>query len=229
MTRYGVYLNDKSKQDTKAKSFVGGIPKLPKGTNLPTCSLCNSAETFFFQIAFPDDHPWKGVTLAMFACTSCTHEDFLIPEMLTIKLKGAIIPHGFLQTYQRNFHTFVFQTHTGVLVSDYDEKIIFREIIFRHTKSNRQEFGIIGNGPDWILEDESPSTYEGKEMLFLLQIHFENQFEIMADSSKQIELSLKGTPEPSPFGYYQLFIGNEIYLYGSKKPENNVYIWTQVE
>ena len=45
----------------------------------------------------------------------------------------------------------------------------------------------------------------------------------------QVELGLDGTPEPSPYGYYQLFIGNMTYLFGAKQPTAGagVYVLTQ--
>ncbi|KRG16934.1 hypothetical protein ACA29_02470 [Lederbergia galactosidilytica] len=40
-------------------SFIGGQPRIPENLDIPSCSLCGSEQTFFFQIAFPEGHSWQ--------------------------------------------------------------------------------------------------------------------------------------------------------------------------
>lgn len=91
------------KQNESDLSFIGGQPCIPPSIEMPVCELCGAEQTFFFQVAFPEGHVWQGLSMAVFACTSCAHEEYLIPEMLQGALPNADIPEGFLDSYQRNF------------------------------------------------------------------------------------------------------------------------------
>ncbi len=53
-------------------------------------------------------------------------------------------------------------------------------------------------------------------MFFLLQLLQGFQFEINEVATRQIELGLDGAAQPSPLSYYQLFIGNKIFLFGTE-------------
>lgn len=209
--------------------YIGGKPRLPINVEIPKCSLCGTRQTFFFQVAFPDDHKWKGFTMAVFECTSCAHENFLIPEMLNGKLFGANIPRNFLSTYQKNFRFEVFKTNSSQVVNDYPECIKFIRIKF--DGGNGPILGHIGGTPIWILEDESPGTYDsGTPMHFLLQVNHGFEFETLKGVQPQIELGLTGDPEPSPYDFYQLFIKNEIYFFGTDSRNLHlVYALTQVD
>ena len=54
------------------------------------------------------------------------------------------------------------------------------------------------------------------------------QFETVKGAPSQIEIGLFGDPEPSDLPYYQLFIGNEIYLFSNKYDRSLMYAITQV-
>lgn len=210
--------------------FIGGKPVLPRNQAIPPCALCGADQTFFFQVAFPDDHVWEGLSLAVFSCTSCADENHLIPEMLSGTLTGADIPKGFLINYQRNFHFAVFETSQGELSAQYQERVRFRPIRLERTDSNCR-IGQVGGVPTWVLEDESPATYDAQvPMHFLLQLDAGLEFETVQEAPPQMEVGLAGGVEPSPYDFYQLFIGNAIYLFGtSSRTPALVYAITQVE
>lgn len=210
--------------------FVGGRPKLPPAHRLPTCNMCGALQTFFFQIAFPDAHMWTGFTLAVFACTSCARERYRIPEMLRCPLPGADISSQFLTRYQRNFRFEVFETQRGRGVSDYEERIRFRQVRLSESH-NATSIGHVGGTPVWLLEDESPQSVDSKiPMRFLLQIEPGVRFETVADAPPQMEVGLTGAPTPSPYDYYELFLGNAIYLFGTDdRSLHLVYALTQID
>src|SRR5262249_21710049 len=79
------------KQVSDDTSFIGGIPRLPVGTPLPECLICGSELTFFFQVAFPAQHWWRGLSLAMFACTACADPSFLIPQTVREYLASEVL------------------------------------------------------------------------------------------------------------------------------------------
>ena len=227
-TTYSMILED-VQQTGQEDCFIGGKPKLPAGSAVPKCGLCGAEQTFYFQIAFPYDHIWAGLTLAVFACTNCADGDFLIPEMLPGILPGANIPQEYLLRYQRNFRFEVFQTTEGQIVKDYNERIRFRRICLG--RCNGSNIGQVGGMPTWILDDESPDVYNSTtRMCFLLQVGRGAKFEIIENSPPQRELGLSGDPEPSPFDFYQLFLGNEIYFFGTDSSALHlVYALTQVK
>ena len=220
------YLKHKPGDQSNQVSFLGGKPRLPAGKEVPSCQLCGSQQTFFFQVAIPKGG-WAGSTLAVYQCTRCADEDHLIPEMLNSGFAEADIPQGFLN-HQPNFSFEVFPTDQGLIVSSYKETILFSEIQFVEGDSIGS-FGKLGGKPDWVLEDESPSTYAGSvKMVFLLEVAPKFQFKLVPNAEPQIELDIMGESSPSPFDYYQLFIGNALYFFGTGSGDKAVYAITQV-
>ncbi|MFS0724816.1 hypothetical protein [Paenibacillus sp. 1P07SE] len=214
-------------------SFVGGCPRIPASAEPPACGLCGAPMTFFFQVAFPRDHVWSGLTVAVFACTACADESLLIPEMLPGQLHGADIPEGFLVAYQRNFRFLVFPTEEGRLRQDIPARLVFRPWTLEPAAGMRGTMASkAGGDPDWLLDDESPRSYaKSVVMVFLMQLEEGLTFEKLPAAPPQIILGLTGEPEPSPDPYYQLFLGNALYLFGTKRGEGVeplVYALTQV-
>jgi len=221
-------LESKLSKQSGQLSFIGGKPRLPVGKSIPSCKLCGASQTFFFQLAMPQGLIWEGSTLAVYQCTKCVDENHLIPEMVVTGLSGANIPAGFLEQYQKNFAFVVFPTNDGAVVSDYKESISFSEIQFIKGAAVGS-FGKLGGEPNWLLEDESPSTYgENVQLVFLLEIVPNFPFKIIRNASPQMELDIMGEPSPSPLDYYQLFIGNALYLFGTSSGNKAVYAITQI-
>jgi hypothetical protein len=151
--------------------------------------------------------------------------------MLSGPLPGANIPEGFLLSYQTNFRILVFEKALGAPRTTYQNRVIFKPLSLRKIADTAVDDNKIGGTPAWLLEDESPKSYAGRlPMFFLLQLQAGFQFEIDKHAPRQVELGLDGSPEPSPFNYYQLFIGNKIFLFGTRdRAEALVYAITQVE
>lgn len=204
-------------QSPNEDSFIGGVPKLPKGESTPRCKLCGAEECFFFHIGLPKWNTWDRRSLAVFACTSCAHENQLIPQMLPVPLNNADIPKGFLESYQTNFRFLVFETVAAVLHENYQEKVKFKPLRLEKDRNPDIDESKSGGNPNWQLDNESPKTNGGKtSMFFLLQLLQGFQFEINEVATRQIELGLDGAAQPSPLSYYQLFIGNKIFLFGTE-------------
>ena len=220
----------KNQKIDKLDSFIGGIPYLPNNIEIPKCKLCQCEQTFFFQITFPEVHKWFGKTFAVFNCTSCVEEDFLIPEMLDNELYNINIPEGFLESYQKNFSFIVFETKLGIQKCDYMEKIKYQPIFISSHDEENTLFGKMSKNPDWLLEDESPSKYDGLyNMSFLFQLNHSIEFYIIETAPRQVELDLAGNPCDSPYEYYQLFLGSEIYFFGVENYKSPlVYAITQI-
>lgn len=160
----------KAKQENlKSKSFDGGKPWLTKETEIPKCELCSQCMPFYFQLSLEED--WlRGKTFSLFSSTNCHEDDYVIPKMLTVELKDAVITKDFLTNYQKKFRLFIFNTDKAVLQENYEEKIIYKEMIFVELTKPLKKYHIIGGDPCLILEDESPKEYEGKVIEFFMQL-----------------------------------------------------------
>jgi|CXWL01.1.fsa_nt_gi hypothetical protein len=216
----------------RAESRIGGPPRLPAAEPAPHCGLCGALETCFFSVAFPSEHGWAGRSLTVFACTSCADENYFIPEMLNGPLAGAVIPAGFLASYQRNFRLFVFPTCEGTDRTDIEARIEPLELTFEEAGAGAEltGFGWVGGAPRWLLDDEAPASYEGVgEMLFLLQITPGLTFPRASGAPDQVTLGLDGKPRPSGTDSYQLFLGNAVYFFGTATGEPAVYALTQID
>lgn len=210
-------------------SFVGGLPRIPEAEDIPSCRLCGAQLTFFFQVAFPQDHVWGSRTMALFACTSCAHEEHFIPKMLEGPLPGINIPENFLTSYQQNFRILVFDTDQGIIRKDYEPKVFFKRWDLVSSPPNAHEHKI-GGEPNWLLDDEAPATYRHTvPMVFLMQLLEGVTFEKLPEAPPQMTLGLTGDPEPSVNSYYELFLGNNVYFFGTQdENEPLVYILTQI-
>ena len=211
-------------------SFIGGIPKLPAGTTVPVCTLCSHEMTFMFQIAFPEGHFWTGKTLALFYCLDCFGHQFCIPERPPgSSLLGVEIPEGFLDHYQRNFKTIIFNTADGVELNSYHERVAFRNIKFVSEEKNRRDAEFtLGGRPIWIMrKNETPGTYASTRKLKLLfQIKEGFRFPKRDDARPQANDFMPN--KLSPFAWYDLFVGNRIYFWGTlDKDTPAVYISVQ--
>lgn len=216
-------------QEGAQRTFLGGRPHLPKMVAIPRCQLCNSEQTFFFQVTFPENHDWFDLTLSVFFCTACASEDHLIPEMISGPLNGTDIPKAFMADYQKNFSLLVFKASSAEERVDYSPRVRFRPIDFiQH--SSEPVFGRVGGEPQWLTEDESPRSCDGnREMCFLMQLSEGFVFDIEESAPPQIELGLDGRPQMSPERGYRLFNSNAIYFFGVKdKYAPLVYVFTQI-
>lgn len=211
------------------RSFVGGRPALPPDVALPACDLCGARQTFFFQVAFPAGHSWAGRSVALFACTRCADDAHVIPPMLDGPLAGADIPNGFLDAAQVNYRTVVFPTADGRVREEYTPAVAFRTITLRSAPPDVPA-NKVGGDPTWLLEDEAPASYAGRAgMTFLLQLLPDTHFDIEPGAPPQAVIGLNGQPTVTGKPYYELFVGNAVYLFGTARPADpRVYVLTQV-
>ncbi|WP_313431296.1 hypothetical protein [Siminovitchia terrae] len=141
---------------------------------IPDCPLSGAKQTFFFQIAYPDDRYWHGLSMAVFYYTTCAHGSYLIPEMLQGVLLEIDIPRGFLEDYQKNFTIHNFDTNDGIIRRTYKEKVRFKGWNLISTSTNNAIDHKLGGHPAWLLDDEKPETYKNTvPIFFLLQLVFE--------------------------------------------------------
>lgn len=226
---YEIEVSDGAQAQDREESFIGGLPIMPEDVAIPNCLLCGAQQTFFFQISFPDEHFWEGKTMVFFSCTSCAKKGYFIPKMLEGQLRDAVIPKLFLDDYQINFRTIIYDTSSGSMRYDYQEKIKYRKILLKKIDDPNLKKNKVGGSPNWFLEDESPSTLDdGTPMFFLMQFLEEYRFEINPSAPGQAVLGFDKEVEYSDNNYYELFLGNNIYFFGTHYGQPQVYVFTQI-
>jgi len=223
--------NKEQEQNIKENSFIGGVPKLPKEFEIPLTKETQTQMTFFFQYEFPIGHIYEGFILSMFASTDFSNDDFTIPEMLEDELKGINVPEGFLDKYQRYFKMFLYENKEYELREDYNQKLVYKKLITSNEiEENSVFFAEAHKKPNWILEDESPSTYNKTEpFYFLFQIKEGYRFIKRDDAPLQQEMGGEdGLTLCDSFSErYDLFNNNEIYFFGTNNTHKKIYIITQ--
>jgi len=148
--------------------------------------------------------------------------------MLGDHRRGCDIPASFLISYQRNFAFLVFPTSDAKIVENYSEQVAFVALELRNGSASGA-FGKIGGSPNWVLEDDSPRTYGSTTpMVFLLELSPGIEFGKVKGALAQTEIDIFGDPSPSPLEYYQLFLGNATFLFGTSSGVPLVYAITQV-
>lgn len=210
-------------------SFVGGRPNVPDNFEIPKCLLCGSDQAFFLQIELPADCSRSGEVMAIFQCTSCVHEDALIPKMIDGVLKNAVISENFIKSYQKNFRVIFFSKDNINVMDDYIPRIDFREINLLSSKEG-VILGRVGGKPAWVMEDEAPCCLDnGKDLNFVVQLNMNFEYEIVSGAPRQIVMDIFGSPRPSDDNYYRLFIGNEVYIFVNNDGYPLPYVITQIE
>lgn len=216
-------------QSGEERSFVGGTPRLPAGTEAPVCTLCGKKMTFFFQVAFPQGHPWAGTSLALFYCLDCFGHAYCIPELPAGPLKGARVSESFLESYQRNFRVLVFDTGEGVPWQGSPQRIPFHRLDMEAaSRCFREAVFTLGGKPIWIMrKDETPACCgEDRPLVLLFQIKEDYKFPRLEGAAPQASPFAPGGL--SPFPWYDLFARDRIYFWGTADSgEKKVYISVQ--
>jgi len=199
--------------EVEATSFVGGHPHLPSTLALPTCAKCGKPLTFFYQVAFPEAHPWATRSLAVFACTSTWHPDDLIPPLLP-QLRDVIVPEDFLNAYQTTFRLLVFPTRTALLREDYVPSIKFMAWRLDQARNVAVTKSKVGGEPTWRMRRENPASYTERPLTFLMQLAGHFAFERLQGAPTMArDPQFDRLLPPSP--RYDLFVGNVLYLWGT--------------
>jgi hypothetical protein len=119
--------------------YAGGVPTLPKGVELPTCSRCSSPLVFYFQLGFPADSPWKNQTLSAFFCTKCAagevRDDLLALCRISAKDIKTDKDIQRLNDLQTSFRFLVAERKSSVLRKDYKPVIAFQRWLLKETDS----------------------------------------------------------------------------------------------
>jgi hypothetical protein len=98
-------------------------------------------------------------------------EDRLIPAMSEGQLRGAVIPEGFLESYQTHFRFLTFETSSSVPCEGYSPRVKFKPFELEMCGDPAVDDNKIGGKPVSLLGNASPKSYARKTpMYFLLQL-----------------------------------------------------------
>lgn len=218
--------SEPSPQHESVKSFIGGWPVLPEETEVPVCRKCGAILTFFFQVAFPKNHYWRGLSLAVFECTFCDPPATMLPTLLPQEIDGRDIPLSFFPSYQSNFRFLAFPTRLGRMRAKYPVRVAYCKLLLRQAVNPGNQGNKVGGLPYWLVSDQSPATYAGKtKMVFLMQIRHRHEFHITPEAPPQKVFENPKLPNDP---YYHLFFSNQSYFFGTVSPsEPMVYVTLQ--
>jgi hypothetical protein len=201
-------------QSTDDSCFVGGTPRLPIGIEPPICSYCQSLQAFFFQVAFPGDHPWAGRSLAVFQCVACIEPDRGLPRRLPGDLYRIDVPAEHLNAERGDYRYLVFDSGSASPVPSHRESVLFRRLTLRPCAPDTEASTKIGGRPTWIGGDEGPATLAGLRPIFLFQFEGDFAFETHPHAPRQALLDIHG-PSVSSGATFSLFSGYQLYLFGT--------------
>ena len=213
---YQIKLLKNREQSPTDITFVGGFPNMPSRIEWPICGLCERPQTFFFQIAFPDKHPWYGKVMMVFQCTKCDEADFQLPMRPPGLLRGSPILSEFLKSYQKNFRIIVFERIEPMILNpDHEQNLLFQPIELVYKKGNFGSESKVGGNPYWLQNPCAPSSQDGSELEFLMQLNEGFKFEKLEGAPYQWRFSIltqKGGYFRKP--YYELFLGLPVLFFG---------------
>jgi hypothetical protein len=206
------------------RSHIGGFPILPSQINLPSCKICGFPMTFFFQVEFPRKHIWQGKNMSVFACTQSSRIEC---QLLNLRNNTNFdipteIPNGFLETYQTNFRTIVFETtDLSEMRTDYIPVLRYESLVLKRLSYAKSRKSKVGGLPAWFSFDQTPSGYEGHKVEFLMQIEARWQFAKLDIAPFQAKVDwLSGGYWEN--GLYDLFSGTALLFFGTS--HSKVYL-----
>lgn len=229
--RYYILEDKPSIQSRNNRSFSGGFPLLPASCTLPKCKLCGAQQTFFFQVHIQNTSNWVDRSIAVFQCVDCQDVNHLIPLMLEGALYKHKVTDRFLDSYQSNFRVLSFSNKEQLeLRYDLPQRIIYREWQLKKNEANLTKHSFVGGVPEWLVDDESPGTYnENGKFEFLMQVAQGKEFNLIDTAPGQMTIGLDGKSKLSTRRSYRLFLGNEVYFFGTDTAfcDNGIYVITQ--
>ena len=212
------HLEGEEIQDSSVRSYVGGLPRLPQDLDLPRTAETGELMTFFFSIDLSFSSKWRGKTLSVFATTDHFDENDCIPQMFANNIKGYDVPDGALDAYQRQFRVFITSESDAVLRKDYQPRVRYNVIRSGERPADKAVlFGEQNVDPIWVLDDETPGTYDRKEGFeFLFQTRQHYRYSLVADAPRQMVLDYTTNGNrltPSLVDKYDLWVNNAAFFF----------------
>lgn len=203
-------------QDAEARSFVGGVPTLPQDLAWPTSADSGSELSFLFQIRLPKG-PWAGRVIAVFLDTTAHADDDIIPK-IPAPTAGADLTAAFFTDYERFFRILVLDESGLAPRTGAPAPVAFHLLRMGEAGEDHVVFGIVGEAPSWVLEDEGPASFAGdpQAVHFLFQTALDYEFETVEGAPRQLVANFHGREGPmeSNSPNYTLFATNAGYYFG---------------
>ena len=151
---------------------------------------------------------------------------FLAADGYDEKLNKEIInvKKELLDEYEDFFRVLIFNTNSGQIIDNYDEKTIYKEFDIKYTNINKSKSDFVVAGkPIWIMGmDETPRSICGdNDVELLIQVKENYIFQKHENAHENIIANRKKIG-------YDLFIGNRIYFWGNSD-KNNPHVYISVQ
>lgn len=188
--------------------------------------MCGAQLTFYLQVRLP----WFACDsiVALFQCTACIDEQSAVPEMLAFAPGRSLdVPRAFLERYQTNFRLLRLLPGEVELRDPIPRTI--RPCLLAAT-TGRQWIVSTGGQPEWLQDDETPASLDGRTVHWklLFQMRGEIEFPRDAGAPGQMEADyISSIPRESEMDFYRCFLGNAVYVFGLEDQPDLLYVTTQ--
>ncbi len=208
---------NRHEQDTNWLSYIGGKPMLPQSVQLPQFSVDGKPMTFFFQIQMPRGRAFENKIISVFCQTTYMDGNTYIPRLPKFGTNSNL-SREFFANYYSFFNIYVFDPRQCEIRREYNDIITYSQIEFKSNAGDDECIGRINERPEWILDDECPSLFEGDahRIHFLFQLREGLHFAKLPGVARQtsVDPSDGVTLAPSMWDHYELFCANELYFFG---------------
>ena len=208
-----MYFNIKSKETSACRNSIGGYPVLPNGTAWPKCEASGSNMVMFLQFDVPEIVGLgKGYHLTIFMSPEINE----IP-CFNLVANGKPLPEGFEANFEKHFKAYLFKG--GQQLEEEDQYLVSYSLEL--SKNSSQNCFKVGGAPEWLQDAELPIGPKGEEFKFIAQIPEGHGFPKKTSAPEQ--------PDSFSANDYCLFLGNQIYIFGSSELEKEQAIWVAVQ
>jgi hypothetical protein len=208
------------------RSFIGGSPPLPVGSEWPRCRLCDDEMVHYFDVELPEEsEPFQpGSRLQVFACQK--HDDiagtiYSDYERFQAAATSPQLPDNYWEINDGHYLIRLLPPGTRTTPAAGVESRIGMQYLLQELQLDSGDeplelfklFGI----PAWAQEPEEHTCSCGAPMQMLVQLPASTGFDMVAGAPEQ----------PSSYSpeHYCLFLGNELYLLACTEQCNPLALW----
>ena len=207
------------------RSSIGGNAIIPEGKTIPLCQNCGRELILFLQFDVEERFslPFiSGSRFVLFACPHCND----IPSSDIYEKCGFLLPDNFWETARGHFFTALYrpgQVETELKQLPYLQPFQLNFVSFGPLNGDTflQDTIRIGGGPDWFQNPEEYTCSCGTQMEFICQISQDFSFLKRPETPEQ-EMTYSNEE-------YNLFIGNEIYIFACPNQCHERAVWIVVQ
>jgi hypothetical protein len=207
------------------RSFIGGSPPLPVGTEWPRCRLCNDEMVHYFDVELPEEsEPFQaGSRLQVFACRE--HDDIAgtsYSDADRFQAASALeqLPDKYWEINDGHYLIRLLPPGAPTAAAGEESRIGQQYLLIEPRTDTDSEplelFKLLGI-PNWAQDPEEHTCSCGAPMQMLVQLPDSTGFDKLADAPEQ--------PSSYSHEHYTLFLGNELFLLACTRQCHPLALW----